>query len=379
MAVGVVMPALEIAQDTGTLVSWFKEEGDRVTKGERLLQIETDKAVVEIEATGDGILAGVVAKAGDVIPVGRTIAWLVQPGETPPPAALVETASGSGFRRMSPKARRLAREHRVDLGAVHGSGPEGEILAQDVLAAADRSAKGAGTAAASPDVRFDVVSSVGRRMAERTTESWTTVPHFFVTRDVDAGPLSAARDRLIPEIEGSHGVRITHTDLLVSAVADTLRRHPRLNARWTKDGIVLNPDTSIALATAVENAVVTVVLRDVDSRKLGDIALRRHGLVTCARAGKLQPADVAGGTFTISNLGMLEVDAFTAIIVPPQAAILTVGAIVDRVVPVQGRVTIRPMVTLTLGCDHRVVDGARAAAFLRDLIARLSEPDAWHV
>ncbi len=381
MAVSVVMPALEMAQDTGKLVSWLKQEGEPVRKGEMLLEVETDKAVVEVEAAGDGILAGVTAKPGDVVQVGRTIAWLVQPGETPPttaspavatgrridasvPAAVAPTASSpAGAARISPKARRLAQEKGVDIGRLKGSGPGGEILADDILAAAG-----------SLQTSLEPVTTIGRLMAERTTQSWTTVPHFFVTRDIDAGALTAARERMLPPIERSHGVKVTHTDLLVAIVARTLTKHPRLNASWTADGIVPHEDVNIALAMAVEHAVVTAVIPRADRAAVADIAVRRRDLTERARAGRLQPADIAGATFTISNLGMFEVDAFTAIIVPPQAAILAVGAIADRVVPVDGKPGVRPMMTMTLSCDHRVVDGATAAEFMRDLAAAIKSP-----
>jgi pyruvate dehydrogenase E2 component (dihydrolipoamide acetyltransferase) len=397
MAVGVIMPALEMAQDTGTLLSWFKKEGDRVAKGERLLQVETDKAVVEIEAASDGILAGVAAREGDVVPVGRTIAWLVQPGEKPPepapeifrpaprPLPAGSTAHGADAApadrvRMSPKARRLARELGLDAAGITGSGPGGEVLAEDVQAAA-ASERAPMTAAASASATERgpslLPSSIHRRMAERTTRSWTTTPHFYVTRDVEAGPLGAERDRWLQQIERSHAVKVTHTDLLVAAVARVLRRHPRVNASWTGDAVVFNQDVNIALAIAVDEAVVTAVVRNADTKSIGAIASARRELVERARTGRLQPADVSGATFTISNLGMFGVDAFTAVIVPPQAAILAVGAIADRVVPDKGQVIVRPMMTLTLGCDHRVMDGARAAAFLRDLAVAVSEPGRW--
>jgi pyruvate dehydrogenase E2 component (dihydrolipoamide acetyltransferase) len=212
-------------------------------------------------------------------------------------------------------------------------------------------------------------------MAERTTQSWTTVPHFFVMRDMDARGLSAARERLLPPIDRSHGVKITYTDLLVAIVSRTLKQHPRLNASWTADGIVSHEDVNIALAMAVDNAVITAVIPRADRAAVADIAVRRRDLAERARVGRLQPADIAGATFTISNLGMFEVDAFTAIIVPPQAAILAVGAIADRVVPVDGKPDVRPMMTMTLSCDHRVVDGARAAAFMRDLAAAIRAPE----
>jgi pyruvate dehydrogenase E2 component (dihydrolipoamide acetyltransferase) len=211
-------------------------------------------------------------------------------------------------------------------------------------------------------------------MAERTTQSWTTVPHFFVTRDVDASALNEARQKLAPELEKSHGLKITHSDLLVAIVARVLHNHPRLNSSWADKSIRTNAEINIGLAMAVEDGVVVPVIQNADKIKLGDIAIQRRDLTNRARGGKLRPADVGGGTFTISNLGMFGVDAFTAIIIPPQAAILAVGAITERVVPVDGHPAVRPMMTLTLSSDHRVVDGARAAEFLRDLVNAIAKP-----
>jgi len=403
MALSVVMPALEMAQETGTLVAWLKQEGEQVRKGEMLLEVETDKAVVEIEAAGDGLLGGISAKPGDVIPVGQTIAWLLQAGESAPVAAADSTPTGrrsdaapaprqqpspaageapgaraAGSARISPKARRLAREHDVDIASVKGSGPGGEVIADDILAAA---AAGAGSpAAADPQAGpagVEPLSSVGRLMAERTTQSWTSAPHFFVTREVDATALNAARATLMPAVDASHGIKVTHTDLLVALVGRALRKHPRLNASWTADGIALQQDINVALAMAVEQAVVTAVVRGADSAAIGEIAVRRRDLADRARAGRLQRADITGATFTISNLGMYGVDAFTAIIVPPQAGILAVGAIADRVVAVGGAAVVRPMMTITLSADHRVVDGAMAAAFLADVVAAIRDPASW--
>ena len=410
MAVSVVMPALEMAQETGKLVSWLKKEGEQVKKGEMLLEVETDKAVVEIEALSDGVLSGVTAKIGDVVPVGQTIAWLLKPGENVPqqeahvqtgrtgaaavpasaPAgasagqAPAEPASAAGA-RISPKARKLAREHGVDIAKVKGSGPGGEILADDILKAASGSAAAAAPAAstkpasapvasaAGPTGPADAISSIGRIMAERTTQSWTTVPHFFVSRDVDASALNAARKALLPAVERSHSVKATHTDLLVAAVARALRQHPRMNASWSNGSITLNRDINVALAMAVENAVITAVIKGADTLSIGDIAKQRSQLADRARANKLQPADISNATFTISNLGMFSVDAFTAIIVPPQAGILAVGAITDRVVAVDGMIGVRPMLNLTLSSDHRLIDGASAARFLNDVVVALGD------
>ena len=414
MALSVVMPALEMAQETGKLVSWKKKEGEQVKKGEMLLEVETDKAVVEIEASGDGVLSGVTAKEGDVVPVGQTIAWLLKPGEALPargsqmqsgrkmdtaPVAAAAAAAPAAAEpvfaagaRISPKARRLAREHGVDITTLRGSGPGGEILADDIIkastastssapstppAAATRPAPLAPPAQPAPPAAGGPVSSIGRIMAERTTQSWTTVPHFFVARDVDASALNAMREKLIPSIERSHGVKLTHTDLIVAAVSRALGQHPRMNGSWANGSITINADVNVALAMAVEDAVVTAVIRNSDRIGLGDIARQRKELSERARANKLQPADISGATFTISNLGMFSVDAFTAIIVPPQAGILAVGAIGERVVASGGMIGVKPMVTLTLSSDHRVVDGVRAAQFLDDVVKALSAPDAW--
>jgi pyruvate dehydrogenase E2 component (dihydrolipoamide acetyltransferase) len=400
------MPALEMAQETGKLLSWRKKEGESIAKGEPLLDVETDKAVVEIEAPADGILAGVKAHAGDVIPVGQTIGWIVNPGEQPP-AEEVSSASGrrmdtkvapassaaastsaasappaSANVRISPKARRLAREHGVELSRVRGTGGEGEILAEDILAfvAAGGSPATAAVPARSENPQAEAyatqtLTQVARLMAERTTQSWTTAPHFFVTRDIDAGALLSVREKFGPAIEKERGVKLSHTDLLIAAVAHALGKHPLVNASWTGNGIRLHPEINVGVAMAVEGGVVAAAIPDANSKKLGEIAVLRRDLTERARAGKLRPADITGATFTISNLGMYQVDAFTAIIVAPQAAILAVGRIADRVVPVDGKPGIRPMMTLTLSCDHRVFDGARAALFLNDLAAAIVEPE----
>ncbi|HWY57025.1 MAG TPA: dihydrolipoamide acetyltransferase family protein [Terriglobales bacterium] len=394
MAFSVVMPALEMAQETGKLVAWRKAEGESVAKGEPLLEIETDKAVLEVDSPADGVLAGVKAQAGDVVAVGKTIAWIVRPGETAPSeaassaspissatthtntAAPVIAAAMPAGGRISPKARRLAKEHGVDVASLKGSGPAGEILASDVLAAAE--SKSASPSAATVRARdVETPSSIGRLMAERTTQSWTTVPHFFVVREVDADALVEARGRLGAAIPQASGIKLTHTDLLIALVARVLVKHPRLNASWHGAGIRENEEVNIGVAMAVDDGVVATVIHNADKKELGEIAVQRRDLTERARAGRLRPSDIASATFTISNLGMYHVDAFSAIISPPQAAILAVGSIADRVVPVEGRPGIRPMMTLTLSCDHRVVDGARAAVFLDEVAEAVREPEKW--
>ena len=394
MAISVVMPALEMAQETGKLLAWRKNEGEQVTKGEPLLEIETDKAVVEVEAPADGLLAGITAQIGDEIPVGQTIAWLVKPGEQPPtatqpqsPSARATTASdrvpsaappaaegrAAAAPQISPKARRLAKELGVDISRIHGTGPDGTIASQDVQAAAN--AKKNPEPAAAAAAATEPLSQVARLMAERTTQSWTSVPHFFLAQSVHAGALIDTQKKL--SLGGAAGSAPTITDLLIGLLARVLAKHPRMNSSWTGAGIRANADINISVAMAVKDGVVGAVIPQANQKDLAAISVLRRELTERARAGRLRPADIAGGTFTLSNLGMYKVQAFSAIITPPQCAILAVGAIADAVVPVDGKPGIRPMITMTLSSDHRVVDGARAAEFLSDLVSAIRTPGSW--
>src|ERR1700733_5216016 len=301
MPISVVMPALEMAQETGKLVAWLKTEGESVAKGEPLLEIETDKAVMEIESPADGILAGIKVQAGAEVPVGQTIAWIVRPGEAVPTAEVVvesgrrmtaaapsiesttvsasQPASSAQPVRISPKARRLAAERGVDLTHVRGSGPGGEILASDILAAGE-------SKSAAPPAATGRGGSVSRLMAERTTESWTTVPHFFVVREVDAFALNETRQKLGAEIEKTHGLKITHSDLLVALAALVLRKHARLNASWTGEEGRANARINVGLAMAVDDGVVAPVIHNADKITLVEIAVRRRELTKRARDSK---------------------------------------------------------------------------------------------
>lgn len=409
------MPALEMAQETGKVLKWLKAEGDAVKKSEPLMEIETDKVTVEIEAPASGVLGGVRARPGDVIPVGQTIAWILAPGETAPVEtqsvetgrvihtqaepinaspvarqiaqehgidlarvkprggriekadvlAFIEKSGGDSARLKptSPKARRLAKEQGVDIATLQGSGPEGAVLAADVLSVAtiSRSA-GAG------------ISTVWRVMAERMTQSWTSVPHFYLTREVVASALVEMRARITPAIEKQNGIKPTYTDLLVKLAATVLRKHPHVNASWADGTVRLNNEINIGIATAIEDGLIVPAIHGADRMSIAEIAELRDDLVSRANAGKLRPADIVGGTFTITNLGMYNIDAFNAIVNPPQAAILAVGRIADRVVPIDGQPAVRPMMIMTLSCDHRVVDGVRGAEFLDDLANLIEEP-----
>lgn len=391
MATTVIMPALGMAQETGTLVSWLRKEGEEVTKGEPLMEVETDKAVVEVEAPASGRLAAVRAVAGDQIPVGEVIAYVLGPGEeapepapggagSRPQAAIAEEAadaagaadaSGTGGSSLSassaaspqggtrlaaasPKARRLAQEMGVGLDQVTGSGPRGAVLASDVLSRAP--APGLET------------GRLWRRMAQRTFESWSSAPHFYLFREVAAGRLISWRASL-----KGQGIESSYSDLLLKVVSRALVLHPRANARW-EDGVALQSEVNVALAVATPEGLVAPVIHGSDRMSVAEIARRRAELVERARSGRLRPEDVLGGTFTLTNLGMYGVDAFNAILNSGQGGILAVGRIADRVVAVAGRPEVRPMMTLSLSCDHRVIDGARGAEFLQRVADLIEEP-----
>jgi pyruvate dehydrogenase E2 component (dihydrolipoyllysine-residue acetyltransferase) len=382
VATNVIMPALGMAQETGKILRWLKSDGDEVAKGDPLIEVETDKVTVEIEAPAAGLLAGLRAREGAEVPVGETVAFIVAPGEEAPtngdaprePAAPPEpapqaaraaaTPDGPRRRLASPKARRLAAERGVDLDALAaGSGPHGAVVAADVDTAAETPEQ-----VASPEA---APSRIWSLMAERTTQSWTSAPHFYLLREVDAGRLSSWRDVARRRL----GEDVSFTDLLVRTTAAALRDHPRVNAAWENGGVKPNEEVNVGIAVAVEDGLVVPVVHGADALGLGEIAARRAELVNRAREGALRPEDVERGTFTISNLGMYGIDAFNAVLNAPQAAILAVGRIVERVVAVEGAPAVRPRMALTLSCDHRVVDGARAAEFL-DLLASLIEEPA---
>jgi pyruvate dehydrogenase E2 component (dihydrolipoamide acetyltransferase) len=343
------------------------------------------------------MLASVTAKVGDEIPVGHTIAWLLKPGEQAPSAgaqqnspsaratsapergaaaAPIATDTSSGAApQISPKARRVAKELGVDISKMQGTGADGVITTEDVQAFAEAQS-GAATSGAAIE-HSQPLSAIARLMAERTTQSWTTVPHFFVTRDANAGALLEFQKNSTAQIEKAGAAKLSVTDVLVGLVARVLEKHPRINSSWSEGTIRPSKDVNISVAMAVKDGVVSAVIHAAQSKTLPEICAKRQELTELARNNKLRPADISGGTFTISNLGMFKVDAFTAIIPEPQAAILAVGGISDRVVAVDGKPAVRPMMTITLSSDHRVIDGARAAEFLRDLVDAIHEPKKW--
>jgi pyruvate dehydrogenase E2 component (dihydrolipoamide acetyltransferase) len=388
--VEVIMPMLGMAQETGKVLRWLKAEGEPVTKAEPLMEVETDKVTVEIEAPAAGTLAGVSAAEGEDVPVGRVIAYVLAAGEQlpatrndrdPAPGVAAAAAAAAAAARndrdpapgvarrqlASPKARRLARERGVPLHELAGSGPHGAVVAADVESFA--AGAQASPAAAAPS-GIDV-STAWKTMARRMAASWQEVPHFYLSREVDATRLDGWRDA-VRRRAGYEGV--THTDLLVKIAAAALLEHPRVNASWQGGGLTASGRVNVGIAVATDDALVVPVLHDADRLELRQIAEQRADLVTRARERKLRLDDLESGTFTISNLGMFGIDSFGAVVNAPQAAILAVGRIADRVVAVDGAAAVRPTFALTLSLDHRAIDGAMGARFLDTLVSLVEEP-----
>jgi pyruvate dehydrogenase E2 component (dihydrolipoamide acetyltransferase) len=371
------MPMLGMAQETGKVVRWLKAEGEAVAKAEPLMEVETDKVTVEIEAPAAGTLAGVTASEGEDVPVGQVIAYVLGDGEqlpepdagdTPAASAPAEkgpvrgqtpdrSGNGTAARRAlaSPKARRLAQERGVPIDEITGSGPYGAVQAADVQGF---------SASNTPSLSQTggELSSAWQTMARRMGEIWREVPHFYLSREVDATRLNGWREatRRRPGYE-----RVTHTDLLVKIVAAALAEHPRVNG---------SAEVNVGIAVATDDALLVPVIHGADRLELRAVVERRIDVVARAREGKLRLDDIQGGTFTISNLGMYGVDSFGAIVNAPQAAILAVGRITDRVVAVGGEPAVRPTFILTLSLDHRAIDGAIGARFLDTLVSLVEEP-----
>jgi pyruvate dehydrogenase E2 component (dihydrolipoyllysine-residue acetyltransferase) len=398
VATEVILPRLGQGMESGTIVRWLKAEGEPVTKGEPLFELDTDKVTQEVEAEAAGVLLKIAVAEGEV-PVGQTVAFIGAEGEDvpeveaaapaapkeetktsepePAPAAEVSqdaaVAAGNGRIKASPLARRIARERGIELTAIRGTGPDGRIVAEDVeRAEAGGPAAQSVAAPAVPagEVERIPLSNVRKTIARRLTEAWT-IPVFQLQASADMTRVNALVARLR---ERDPDVRITVTDVLTKISAQALMRHREVNAEYTEDAILLHPSANVGLAVAAPQGLVVPVIRGAERLSLTEIAGVRADLVGRAREAKLRADDLEGGTFTISNLGMYAVESFTAVLNPPQAAIVAVGATEERVVPVGGETVVRPMVTLTATFDHRAVDGAPAAAFLQTLKESLEDP-----
>lgn len=443
MATPIIMPKFSMTQEEGIVSVWLVAEGDAVEKGDPIMEVETDKVTMEVEAPESGVLRGVLVSEGDMVPVTEVIAYIVPPGEvwtppvpvtavpTPPQAAAtpgapkatpiaqrVATANAvdlaqipppddgqkirrqdveaflqqqtadevptvsNGKVRATPAARRVAREQGVALVQINGSGPNGRIQANDVVAYTPPPPvalpEPEGETAVAPNDLLPV-NRMRRTIAERLTHSYQTIPHITFTVAANMTAVLALRQRLNVAADKAGTARVSVTAVLAKVCAWALGRHPLVNASWGERGIQLHRQANIGIAVALDDGLIVPVVADAAAKGLRAIAAEVQEVTARARNGRLQPQDVQGGTFTISNLGMLGVDQFTAIINPPQSAILAVGRTVKQPVvvetPAGDELVIRPMMQMTLSVDHRIIDGAVAARFLQDVVAGLEEPD----
>ena len=389
------MPAVEMAQDSGILVRWLKAEGEFVKQGEPVMEIETDKTVFEFEAPGSGTLANVSAKEGDEIPVGQVVAVLLAEGESAPEGAVAETVaapaaessvSADGAAQApsqaaqptvgklplaSPKARRLAVEAGVSLASVRGSGPDGAVLAADVA-----QHRGAAAAPSVAEQEYEIIPLKGKRriIAERMQQSAQAAPHISLSLSVDVGELQRLVERLSSQVGSETGAPLKMTPVLAKVTAAALEKHPRLNAHFVDEEIHQYSAIHLGIAVALEDGLIVPVVRDVGRKKLTDVHVEMQDLLSRARSGRLRSDEIKGGTFTISNLGMFGVEQFTAIVNPPEIGILSVGTVTDRAVKANDQIALRPTMQVTVNVDHRAVDGAVAADFLKTLKSLLENP-----
>jgi pyruvate dehydrogenase E2 component (dihydrolipoamide acetyltransferase) len=386
MATVVIMPKLGLTMTEGSIEKWLKREGDRVEKGEPLVEIITEKLNFQYEAPASGVLRKILHQEGETIPVSTPIAILAEEGEalqegmplhpapdekvSQPEPPLRETREPSRRIFVSPIARRIAREKGVDLTGVEGSGPGGRIVKKDVLQAAGKTVR-EGTmtlpSRSAPSGKIIPLRGLRRVIAKRMTESFQNIPHFYLSLETDMTACLALHEKMRDEVEKRARVRLTLTDILVKIVASALRRHPVVNSRIEGDQILLIEDINIGVAIALEDGLIVPVLHQADQKSFTEIAVALRGLTQRAKEGKLSLEEVGGGTFTLSNMGMLGIDTFNAIINPPQCSILGVGRTVKKPVVLENNIQIRPMAWFSLSSDHRIVDGATAALFLNDI------------
>jgi pyruvate dehydrogenase E2 component (dihydrolipoamide acetyltransferase) len=402
MVTKVLMEALSPTMEEGKLLTWLKKEGDQVSNGDVLAEVETDKAVMELQARGAGVLRRIVAAEGATVEVGSVVGIIADPGEelpdlpqagaprarptadkaaaaagpaaaapaAPPPAAApAPAAAGGGRIKASPLARRMASERGLDLSRLAGSGPGGRIVKRDVEEGA---AAPAPTAAAATGGYEDVeLSQIRKTIARRLVASLGPIPHFFLTTEVDMERAAIAREEL-NALEA--GPRISFNDIILKVVAQALVQHRACNAWWMDDRIRYFDDVHLSMAVAVEDGLITPVIRNAHRKSLREIATESRALAERARERRLTPEEYTGGTFSVSNLGMFDIDQFTAVINPPEAGIIAVGSIVERPVLVDGELEARRRMRLTMSCDHRVIDGATGAQFLQTVKRMLENP-----
>ena len=390
MATKVTMPRLGVTMTSGKVTKWLKKEGETVQKGDGLFEVETEKLQTVIKSPIDGVLGKIVASAGTTVAVAGLIALLTVPGEQiteeavggpvatvteektrlEKPDAQEETAEGR--ERVSPLARKLAQKHGIDISRIKGTGPGGRIVKEDILREVEKPT-GEVELVRVAEVREMTVQR--KVIAERLSQSQMTAVHVTITTSVDMTQMINLRERLIPEIESATGTKLSYTDMITKVVASALREHPMLNSSLDVDKIKLYADINIGVAVALEDALIVPVIRNADRKSLAEISSFLREKVEKARVGDLGVDDVTGGTFTLSNLGIYDVEVFTPIINPPQCALLGIGKIIPKPWVVNQQVAIRPIAVFSLSFDHRIVDGSKAASFLQRIKVLCEKPE----
>ncbi len=373
----VIMPKLGETMEEGEIIQWLKGEGDRVKEGEPLLEIATDKANMEVEALTSGFLRKIVAPAGEIIPVTKTIAYIAGsmkeeiPQEAEAPEKPIEEKAPEKPPiqepvKASPLAKKLARDYGIDLSTIKGSGPGGRVLKEDVIKVAKEKEA----------VPEEVVSlsRLEKIMIQRMEKSKREIPHFYLTVEVDFSKSQAMRDDLLKEFKEKEEVRVSYTDLLIKSCGRALSKFPRVNSTFEAGRITSHSEINVGLAVATDKGLIVPVIKDIDKKNLLQIAKKREELVEKANKDSLSLEELEGAAFTLSNLGMFGIKTFTAIINPPQATLLASGEIKEKAVVIDNRIEIRPMMEMTLSCDHRVIDGYRGAKFLQEIKRGLERP-----
>jgi len=396
MVTEVIMPKSGWTMTEAILAKWFKKEGDLVEKGEALFEFETEKVVTEVEAPATGILRKILAPEGSVVPVAGLVAIITEPDEKLPdldqivekakitekPTAKEEieraTEATEERTRISPLAKKLAEEHGIDIKTIKSTDPLGRITKEDVMRAIDKAG-----AVPSEDRGFELskvaqiipLTGVRKTIIERLSQSHLTAIHVTITTEVDMTEITKIRHRLSPEIAEKTHASLSHTDMLVKVVAMSLKEFPIVNSTIEDDEIKIYEDVNVGVAVALDSGLIVPVVRNADKKSLVEIVLCLKELVEKARQNSLSPDAVRGGTITVTNLGMYGVDVFTPIINPPESAILGVGKIAEKPVIVNGQIVARTMMTLSLSFDHRIIDGAVAAQFLKKLKSIIENPE----
>ncbi len=400
MPVEIAMPKLGLTMTEGMIVEWRKKEGETVKKGEVLFVLETEKVTYEVESPEDGILGRILVHEKETVPVGAVVAYLLKPGEglsdlegvrpekveivAQPELAQERPPAGQGEVReetkikASPLAKKMAKAYNLDLGTLRGSGPGGRITKEDVEKACERIRKEAatprgkteGVPTGEPAPFTGMRRAIARNMLAAKVETAQT----YMSNTVDATGIVEARKVLLPFIQNNSGVRVTITDILMKITAAAIREHPVLNTVWTEDGIIYLEEVHMGMAMALDEGLIVPVIRDIHKKGLAQIAKERIELIQKGKENKFLPDDITGSTFTLSTLGMFGTEQFTANINLPESAILAVGAIMDKPAAIDGALVIRPMMNVTLTYDHRIIDGAEAAKFMRTLKQFIEAP-----